>query len=72
MGGGGTFSDIVGFVVGLMVFGVPFWKMYGKAGVNKAWVTLLLVPVVGYFGLWLVLAVSKWPNAATGGDNGNA
>jgi hypothetical protein len=55
----------------LVILAIPFWKMYDKTGVNKGWLIVILVPVIGYFVVWLVLAVSAWPNLKRGTSNGD-
>jgi len=51
------------FLITLMVF-LVMWlgtKIMDKAGLNKAWVLCLLVPIVNIFMIW-VFAFCHWPN----------
>jgi hypothetical protein len=51
----------------LLIIGIPFARLYRRAGLNRLWLVLLVVPIVGIFGVWLVLAVSDWPAQAAAG-----
>lgn len=62
--------EIVGTIVGFMLFAIPFWKILDRTGQSKAWVVVLLLPVLGVFILWLVLAVSQWRTTTEGAANG--
>jgi hypothetical protein len=54
-------DEIIISVVFYVILAIPFWKMYDKTGINKGWLIVLFVPVIGYFVVWVVLAASKWP-----------
>jgi len=58
-------------LIGAALLIIPFWKIYDKTGVDKVWLLALLVPVPGYFLVWLALAASAWPNARQEDDHGN-
>lgn len=67
----GNFSPIHWFIVVLTVAPllalmlVPAWRILQRAGYSGAWALLMLIPVVGFFVLW-VLAFVKWPSDKDG------
>lgn len=62
--------EIIGSLIGFILFVIPFGKMLDRTGLPKAWLLVLLIPVFGVFILWLVLALSKWRATYQGGANG--
>lgn len=55
-------GEWISWLVFLAVIGIPIWKMFDKAGINKGWLVTLLFPFIGYVITLIVLAVSRWPN----------
>lgn len=52
--------DIVAWLIAGLLFAVPFFRMFNRAGMN-AWLALLsFVPFLGLFLCWLILAVGQW------------
>jgi hypothetical protein len=51
---------ILGYVLAYLLVAIPFWKILAKTGNSKIWVVVLIVPFIGLFVLWFVLAVSRW------------
>ena len=47
-------------IVYLAVILIPMAVILGKAGYNKAWSVLFLIPILNLIALW-VFAFSKWP-----------
>jgi hypothetical protein len=56
---GGT--QLLWYMISVIVEGIAFWAILSKTGNSKLWLLLLLIPL-GYFALWLVLAAARWPN----------
>ena len=54
---------VVAWMIWIPLVIVPFWRMYDRAGVNKWWLLAIIFPALGYFVVFLVLAVSRWPNS---------
>ena len=53
----------MGFVlwaIGLIVFMIPFWKIFGKAGFPPALSLVMLIPIVNLIALYFV-AFANWP-----------
>ena len=51
-------------IMNVAFFGVPLWKVLGKAGFNTWWTLMLFIPPFGVGSLLIVLflAFRKWPN----------
>ncbi len=49
------------FIVWIVVFLVPLWRIVSKAGFNGALSLLSLIPLVNIVMLW-VFAFVKWPH----------
>jgi len=60
--------ELTGTFIGLLLLGIPFWKILDRTGVAKGWILLLLISPLGIFLLWLVLARARWtPRAVEAG-----
>lgn len=46
----------------LVIFVIPAWRVVAKAGFNGAWSLLLLIPFVNLIAIW-VFAFMRWPVA---------
>ena len=46
---------------GIVVAGIPFWRICRRAGLSKGLVAVLFVPAVGWLILIWVIAFSDWP-----------
>lgn len=57
-------EPLVTEIVTTLVVGIPFWALYSRAGLSRAWLLLAVVPLLGMMLLWLVLAVKDWPAQA--------
>lgn len=55
--GGGFWSWLIGF----LLFAIPFWVIFRRAGFSPLWALLLLIPGLGVFLCWLMLAMRDWP-----------
>ncbi|MDP6474799.1 MAG: hypothetical protein QF449_07995 [Alphaproteobacteria bacterium] len=55
-------SSIVIWIISLVLVGIPCWRIVSRTGCNRGWIILIVIPWVGIFLFWLVLAVSRWPN----------
>ena len=53
------------WLVLLIVFLPPIWKIVAKAGYSGAWSLLFLVPIVNVIMLW-VFAFMNWPRNKPG------
>ena len=53
--------QLLGYVISVIVQGIPFWAILSKTGKSRLWLLLILIPL-GYFFFWLVLAVTRGPN----------
>ena len=62
---GGGFA-IVALIIYFIVLGVPLMQIIHKAGYSRAWVLILLIPIVNVIMLW-VFAFSRWPVLARQG-----
>jgi hypothetical protein len=51
---------LVALVLYFVVLGVPLMQVIHKAGYSRAWVLVLLIPLVNVVMLW-VFAFSRWP-----------
>jgi len=51
---------IVGVLVYFVILGIPIMKILNKAGYSRAWVLILIVPIVNLIMLW-VFAFARWP-----------
>ncbi len=61
-------QELAGTFIGLLLVAIPFWKIHDRTGVAKGWILLLLIPGLGIFFLWLVLARARWtPRAVDAG-----
>ena len=58
-GGGGV--QFIWAIIGFIILFIPFQKIFAKAGFSRAWALLLLIPLLGTFLCWLVLALRHWP-----------
>jgi hypothetical protein len=63
--------EVIGTIIGLLIFAIPFWKILDRTGLSKAWVLALLLPGLGVFILWLVIARSQWRMTPEGEANGS-
>lgn len=52
--------ELAGTVIGLFLLAIPFWKILDRTGVAKGWIFVLLIPGLGIFLLWLILARARW------------
>ena len=63
---GGVYSAVASLfgvtmiVVGVVIFVLPFWKIFPRAGLPKTLSFLMLVPLANLIMLY-VLAFKKWP-----------
>ncbi len=56
-------------IIGAIVV-VPFWRIFGRAGLNPAFSLFFFVPGIGWLIVYLLLAFLRWP--ATEPDAGDA
>jgi len=49
-------------LIGALIFIVPLWKIFTKAGKNPAISLVIFIPVLGLLIASIVLAFSEWPN----------
>ena len=58
----GTFSPVHWIIVLAAVFGTiyPVTKILSRAGLNRWWAILSVIPIVGWLGIW-ALAYARWP-----------
>ncbi|VAW82502.1 hypothetical protein MNBD_GAMMA13-214 [hydrothermal vent metagenome] len=50
------------FVLGIILV-IPVWVIYKKSGLHPALSLFLFVPIIGLLIVYLILALSEWPNA---------
>jgi len=54
------------FVIVTVLFGIPIYKILGRAGKSRWWIVSLLVPVLGTaVALW-VIAFGRWTKDGSG------
>ena len=52
--------DIFGWLIGGVLLGIPFFRIFTRAGLNP-WLSLLaFLPVLGLLICWLILAIAPW------------
>lgn len=54
-------SWVIVFAAYLLIFGVPFWIILNRAGLNPNFAFFVIVPVGGVLCVLAVLAFSEWP-----------
>jgi hypothetical protein len=54
-------GSLFGYLVGIILFIVPLWKIFGKAGFSPAWSLLIMVPFFGSIAALSLLAFRRWP-----------
>ncbi len=52
------------YVIGVIVFVIPFWKIFEKAGFNPVFSLVMVIPIVNLVALY-VLAFADWPDRVT-------
>jgi uncharacterized membrane protein YeaQ/YmgE (transglycosylase-associated protein family) len=53
-------------VIAIVLFGIPIYKILGRAGKSRWWIALMLLSVIGaVIALW-VIAFGRWTK--TGGE----
>lgn len=65
----GAAAIVIGLLIYFVVLGVPIMQIIHKAGYSRAWVLLLLVPLVNLVMLW-IFAFSRWPAVAAAQGQG--
>jgi predicted PurR-regulated permease PerM len=60
MYGGLSFGDVALAAIVLAVFLIPIARILHRAGRNRAWCLLFLVPFGNIIGLW-AFAYTRWP-----------
>lgn len=58
-----TVSPVTGLVIlvlFIVLFVLPYWKIWQRTGHSGAWALLMLVPLANVISLW-VLAFKDWP-----------
>ena len=63
-------QEIGGYLVMLVIVGIPIIKLLGKVGLSRYWGLLLIIPVLGIWILLMILAFARWPAQRTS-DNGS-
>lgn len=58
-------QEIAGYLVMLVVVGIPIIKLLGKVGLSRYWGLLLIIPVLGIWTLLMILAFARWPAQRT-------
>jgi hypothetical protein len=51
---------IIGILVWFVIVGVPVTQVLHRTGFSRAWVLILLVPIVNFIFLW-IYAFIRWP-----------
>lgn len=51
---------MLGYLLGVLLLGVPLYKLLPRAGMNPMWALVSLVPIAGIALLWVV-AFRRWP-----------
>ncbi len=51
---------MLGYLLGVLLLGVPLYKLLPRAGMNPMWALVCLVPIAGIALLWVV-AFRRWP-----------
>ena len=49
------------WLVCVVVVLFPAWRILGRAGFSPVLSLLLFVPLLGWFGIWALLAFGNWP-----------
>jgi len=58
-------------LIGALIFIVPLWNIFTKAGKNPAISLVIFIPLLGFFIAVLVLAFSNWPNTESNHEGVN-
>lgn len=51
---------VVSVLIYFLILGIPIMKILNKAGYSRAWILILIVPLVNLVMLW-VFAFARWP-----------
>jgi uncharacterized protein (DUF983 family) len=54
------FSGFLGLLIGIVLVGIPIWRILTRLGLSP-WLTVLaFIPIVNIISLWL-LSYANWP-----------
>ncbi len=56
----GAVSALLDYSLAMILFFIPLWRIFGRAGLPPVWSLLVFIPVVGFAIPLLVLAYSSW------------
>ncbi|MFJ2991986.1 hypothetical protein [Pandoraea sp. NPDC087047] len=57
-------TNLLTLIVGIVLIGVPVWRILGRLGLSP-WLTILaFIPIVNIISLWL-LSYANWPAQRT-------
>ncbi|AJC21831.1 hypothetical protein [Pandoraea pulmonicola] len=55
------FSGFLGLLIGIVLVGIPIWRILTRLGLSP-WLTVLaFIPIVNIISLWL-LSYANWPS----------
>lgn len=61
-----SLSDIVPFIIGILLTVIPTWRIVQRTGYPPALSLLVVVPLIGPLVVLIVLAYGDWPLKKTG------
>lgn len=59
-------AELIGAIMGIVIFLVPLWRICGRAGFNPALSLMTLIPVIGNLIVSAVLGFAEWPERQAG------
>lgn len=56
-----NFSDIVPFIISVMLIVIPTWRIVQRTGYPPALSLLVVIPLIGPLAVLIILAFGDWP-----------